>query len=249
MRLASEPPPGRSYSPLVCAAIIASENSRSASGLPATRLRRDARCRHPAVPATWSRGVPETPRIDPLDLHCGSPASSDASPSSRTASTIPIDSASRRRATNEIVNTDARSSHCASSMMHTVGRSPAADDSKPTLPIPRRSDRGATSVQGRMPPRAHHVVARATNAATRATANRADEGLRKRAPSRVRRRQFERPGTPTRSCPDSRAAPICRFRVHRESPSRGCAPAGRRQRRGRGRRIRPADRVRGSPAQ
>ena len=63
---------------------------------------------------------------EPATTSSGSPVSSLTSLGSRTVNTMPIRSASRRRATNASACTEARSSHCASSTRHTSGSASAA---------------------------------------------------------------------------------------------------------------------------
>ena len=81
------------------------------------------------------------PHVRPSTTSSGNPARSSLG--FRAANTKPIDSASRRRATNANTCAEARSSHCSSSTRQISGRSSAASDSRLRTARPTRKRSGA----------------------------------------------------------------------------------------------------------
>src|SRR5262249_54175068 len=76
------------------------------------------------------RRAPASPAPRPSTTSSGKPSISSASLASRTANTIAIGSASRRRATNDSAATDSRSSHCTSSTRQTSGCASATSETR-----------------------------------------------------------------------------------------------------------------------
>ena len=106
-------------------------SSRSASGFPRdSAMRRSRTCSSSRPGHTESSSSRASRSTRPPSRSSGSPCSSRISLGSRTANSSPIDSASRRRATNAMVSADALSSHWASSITHRSGCSAAASESR-----------------------------------------------------------------------------------------------------------------------
>ena len=81
----------------------------------------------------------------PSTASSGNPSSSSLPPGSRTPNTNPTRSAKSRRPTNASVCAETRSSHCASSTMHTSGCSSAASASRLRAANPTRKRSGGGS--------------------------------------------------------------------------------------------------------
>ena len=126
---------------------------RPASTRAAARSAR-AGCRRPrrgSGPSPARRAAPGSPRPAaagprrrpaPRSTSSGSPSRTCWPPDSRNPNTNPTRSASSRRATNDSVCADTRSSQCASSTMHTSGCSSAASASRLRTANPTRKRSG-----------------------------------------------------------------------------------------------------------
>ena len=132
MRFASGRASGSPNPPASSAGVNPRGSSSSASGLPRVSARIRSRTRSSTRPgiAGLQQRAGVGARRGPSTRSSGSPASSSAAAGSRTAKTIAMRSASRRRATNASTCAEARSSHCASSTRHTSGRASAASASR-----------------------------------------------------------------------------------------------------------------------
>ena len=148
-----------------------------------------------------------------------------SSPDSRTANTNPTRSASSRRATNASVCADTRSSHCASSTMHTSGCSSAASASRLRTASPtRKRSGGGPALQAER--RAQRVALRARQTLEPAEHRRAQ---RVQAGERELHLGLDagRPGDPaSRPRPPTGAAAgrSCRRPPRRAAPAPGSGP-------------------------
>ena len=118
-------------------------SSISASGLPVLSSR--MRAFDLFVERTGDHRVEQQSGVvgrSPSITSSGNPSSTGRRPCSRTENTMPTRSAKRRRATNASVSDDTRSSHCASSTMHTSGCSSALSASRLRTASPTRNRSG-----------------------------------------------------------------------------------------------------------
>ena len=150
--------------------------------MPADCLSSRPRCgpglAHPAGPGQPSATARAHPRSAGPE-----PRGPEAPQVPRQARASPTGSAKSCRATNASTCADARSSHCASSTIHSSGRSSAASGSAP----PARPETGPAHPRraARTRPRARHAAEPEAAPGDRAAARTADEGWRTPAPALI----------------------------------------------------------------
>ena len=143
MRLAKRRASGSPNPPASSAGVNPRGSSSSASGLPRVSARIRALTRSSSGPGIV--GVQQQPGLvggQPLDHELRQPRRARPRRRTRAARTPSHRSARSRRATNASVCADTRSSHCASSTMHTSGCSSAASASRLRTASPTRKRSG-----------------------------------------------------------------------------------------------------------
>ena len=139
-------------------------------------------------------------RSSPRSSSSGTPLkSSRCSSPSRSANSIAMRSASRRRATNNRAPADDASSHCESSITHSTGRCSASSDNNVRHPTAIKNRSSPRAQPARALPEAPPPVAPGGPRERQRGAGSAGEALRTAAPTPTRRHGRRGPACPTRS--------------------------------------------------